>query len=443
MFRELRRRTVTSCASLRNVSQLAYEPQIAIMGLLPGSPLRGIAFVLALVWSFGSSLSFSQTAMDASGQAGPLRLFNSDEAVLESQEPRKDLACSVEPVKPSLGFDLRFHSGYDVTVPLREVAGNENTLTMIFRVTPDHDKTHPRYFSQRISVPKIEEDAKGDAYLQGNFDLGEGSYHVDWLMRDRSERLCTSFWDTTAALSPKDRDVALSIQPNLVLPSDREPFKEEPPIARDEKTAPLNVKVMVNFAPQRSLSPTLQPIDTNALVSILRNISREPRIVKFSVVAFNMQEQRILYRQDESEQINFPALGDSLNSLNLGTVNLKKLEQKHGDTGFLNTLIAEEMTNSHPDAMIFAGPKVMLEEAVSTESLRQVENVSFPIFYMNYNLYPQANPWRDAIGTAVKRLRGVEYTISRPRDLWVAWSDIVTRIVRSKNSKPVTSFSSP
>ena len=416
------------------------------MSFFPALTFRDFALVSTLlslaVLVFCNPL-FAQIQIDTSGRNGSLRLFNTDEAVLESQEPRKDLACTVEPVKPSLGFDLRFHSGYDVTVPLREVAGGENTLTMIFRVTPDQDREHPHYFSQRISVPKIEEDAKGEAYLQGNFDLGEGSYHVDWLMRDRSERLCTSYWDTNATLSPKDREVALSIPSNFVQASDRELFKEEPPVARDDKALPLNVKVMVNFAPQRSLSPTLQPIDTNALVSILRNISREPRIVKFTVVAFNMQERRVIYRQDESEQINFPALGDSLNSLNLGTVTLKKLEQKHGDTGFLSTLIAEEMTNSHPDAMIFAGPKVMLEEGVPVESLKQVENVNFPIFYMNYNLYPQANPWRDAIGTAVKRLRGIEYTISRPRDLWVAWTDIVTRIVKSKSvTKPANSFSS-
>ena len=401
---------------------------------------RSLGLVISAI--FAQESLVGQVAMNSASPGGAVRIFGTDQAVLESQDARKDLACTVEPVKPSLGFDLRFHSGYEVTVPLRELAGSENTLTMIFRVTPDLDKEHPRYFSQHIAVPKIEEDAKGDAYLQGNFDLGEGGYHVDWLMRDRSERLCTSYWDTTAALSPKDHEVALSIRPNIVEPSDREPFKEEPPVTRDDKAAPLNVKVMVNFAPQRALSPTLQPIDTNALVSILRNISREPRIVKFSIVAFNMQEQRVLYRQDDSEQINFPALGDSLNSLNLGTINLKKLEQKHGDIGFLSNLISEEMTNSHPDAVIFAGPKVMLEESVSAEALRQMENLDFPIFYMNYNLNPQANPWRDAIGTAVKRLRGLEYTISRPRDLWVAWSDIVTRIVRSKGAKGYASLSS-
>jgi hypothetical protein len=41
-----------------------------------------------------------------------------DMAVLETREVRKDLACTVTPNKPELGFDLRFHGGFDVSVPL-------------------------------------------------------------------------------------------------------------------------------------------------------------------------------------------------------------------------------------------------------------------------------------------------------------------------------------
>jgi len=74
----------------------------------------------------------------------------------------------------------------------------------------------------------------------------------------------------------------------------------------------------VNFAPQNSLSASLQPLDTSALVSILRSIFREPRIGKFSIIAFNMQEQRVVYRQDGADRIDFPALGEALTSLNLG-----------------------------------------------------------------------------------------------------------------------------
>lgn len=374
-----------------------------------------------------------QSLMAGNGPNGTVRTFSSDEAILESQDVRKDLNCTVDPIKPVLGFDLRFHTGYDITLPLKEISGPENLLTMIYRVTYAKDKDHPVYFSQRMNVPKIEDDARGDAYLEGTFDVGEGEYHVDWMMRDRSERVCSFYWDSVANLSSRDRDVSLHILPGSIESADKEPFRDEPPVSRDNRSNPLTVKIMVNFAPQKPQSATLQPMDTHALISILRNISREPRIVRFSIVAFNMQEQRVLYRQEDTEQINFPALGDSLNSLNLGTVDLKRLEDKHGDTGFLSKLITQELTHSKADAIIFAGPKVMLEENVPPDSIRQLETVSTPVFYMNYNLFPQQNPWRDAIGVAVKKMGGQEYTISRPRDLWVAWSDIVSRIVKQKS----------
>jgi len=388
------------------------------------------------------------TSGTLSGQAlipgGGFRLFTSDAAILESQEVRKDIPCSVTPVKPVLGFDLKFHSGYEVSIPLRELAGDGNQLTMIFRVVPEKSPDEPVFLSQRMTVPVIDDDAKGDAYLQGTFEVGEGKYHVDWLMRDRSEHVCSANWEVEASLPAKDKDMGLDIAPATVHPSENEPFKEEPPVARVERDAPLNVKVIVNFAPQNALSATLQPLDTNALVSILRNIAREPRIGKFSIVAFNMQEQRVLYRQESAAQIDFPALGDALHSLNLGTVDMKRLAQKHGDTEFLTNLMANEIKDAHsqPDAVIIAGPKVMLDETVSQDSLKQIGELSFPVFYMNYNLNPQAVPWRDAIGSAVKYLKGAEFTITRPRDLFFAWSEIIGRIVKSKFGRTASNSSS-
>jgi len=385
----------------------------------------------------------AQVLMQGSGPGGTVRLFNTDAAILESQEVRKDLPCVVTPIKPQLGFDLKYHSGYEVSIPLRELAGSENLLTMIFRVTSDAHQQQPVYLSQRVSVPSIEENAKGDAYLQGSFDTGEGKYHVDWMMRDRAERICSSNWDIEAALPPRDKDVVLAMAPDTISASDAEPFKEEAPVERLDRDGPLNVKIMVNFAPQNARSATLQPLDTNALVSILRSISREPRIGKFSIVAFNMQEQRVIYRQENSSQIDFPALGAALQSLNLGTVDLSRLSQKHGDTSFLTSLITEEMTTKdQPDAVIFAGPKVMLDDNVSQDTLKELGQVKYPVFYMNYNLNPQANPWRDAIGNAVKTLKGVEYTISRPRDLWFAWSEIMSRIVKFKVGRQASNASS-
>jgi hypothetical protein len=401
-----------------------------IRQLRSGSSLK---WVLSGLVAFSLPSLHGQQIMQGSGPGGLVRIFNTDMAVLESQEVRKDLPCTITPIKPSLGFDLRFHAGYEISIPLRDLAGSEDMLTMLFRVTPVNQKDEPVYFSQRLSVPAIEDNAKGSAYLQGAFDVGEGEYHVDFLMRDRSERVCTFFWDAQAELPLKDKQLALMMAPYTIQASEREPFKEEPPVMREPAGGPLNVKVIVNFAPQNSRSATLQPLDTNALISILRGIAREPQIRKFSIVAFNMQEQRVVYRQENSDQINFPALGDALSSLNLGTVDLRRLSQKHGDTEFLAELLNEEMSSKdRPDAVIFAGPKVMLDEAVPQDSLNHLAGVDYPVFYMNFNLNPQANPWRDAIGNAVKHFKGYEYTISKPRDLWYAWTEIMSRIMKLK-----------
>ena len=386
----------------------------------------------------------AQSLMAGAGPNRHVNVFNTDLAVLEAGDVRKDLPCTVTPNKPALGFDLRFHAGYQVTIPLREMAGSENMLSIIFRVEEENHRDQPIYFVQRVRVPPIEDDAKGEAYLQGAFDMGEGQYHVDWLMRDRAERVCSYYWDSEAAVAAKDRPMTLSINAGSIQPATFEQFKNEPPVQRVNDERPLNVKVLVNFAPQNSLSAALQPIDTSALVSILRTIVRDPHIGKFSLVAFNMQEQRVLYRQDRADAIDFPALGAAINTLNLGTVDLKQLGDKHGDTEFLTDLVRKEVVSpqNHPDALIFAGPKVLMDENLPPETLKEASDVDFPVFYMNYNLNPQAVPWKDAIGRTVKFLRGTEYTITRPRDLWFAVSEMVSRIVKSRNGRGSSSISS-
>ena len=411
--------------------------------MLRWNPPTWVVVLLLQVWLFSPNLLEAQVLMTGSSPGVPVRIFYSDMAVLEIKEPRKDLPCSVTPFKPVLGFDLRFHTGYEVSVPLKELVGPENMLTMIFRVTPESNRGEPVYFLQRVRVPAVAPDVSGQAYLQGVFDLGEGRYQVDWLMRDRRERFCSSYWESEAFLSSRDKPLNLILAPGAVEAAETEPFRDEAPVERVQGEPPLNVKVLVNFAPQRYLAPMLQPMDTGALVSILRSIHREPRIGKFSISAFNLQEQRIVYRQVNADRIDFPALGEAVRSIQLGTVNLDRLGKKHGETQFLANLIREEIDGQdQPDALIFAGPKAVLEENVPQEALRELGDVGYPVFYMNYNLDPRANPWRDAIGHAVKFFKGYEFTITRPRDLWFALSEIISRIVKSKHGRRLSAASS-
>jgi len=379
-----------------------------------------------------SITTYGQYVMTGSG--GMVRLFGTDQAILEVPEPRKDLPCSVTPTKTAqVGFDLKFHGGYEVALPMKELAGSENLLTIIFRVTPTAGG-ESTYFIQRVKVPEINENAKGDAVFYGAFDVGEGKYKVDWLMRDRAERVCSSYWDVEAQLSDKDNQMALAIGASAVRQSETEYFRAEPPVQRDDEAT--TVKILLNYAPQNPRSSVMRPIDTSALVSILRNISRDPRVTRFSLVAFCMQEQKILYRQENAEKIDFPALGEALSKIQLGRIDLARLADKRSDIRFITDLIRSELgVTDRPDAYIFAGPKVMLEHNIETEALREIGSLEAPVFYMNYNLFPQAVPWRDTIGNAVKYFKGSEYTISRPRDLWSATTEVVGRIQKSRSAR--------
>jgi hypothetical protein len=387
-----------------------------------------------------------QTLLHNADAMDEVNLLPGDAAVLDMEEVKKDLPCVVTPIKPLMGFDMRFHSGYEISIPLRELAGSGETLTVVFAVTPDSAKDRPRYFSQKFHVPEIDEDAGGKTLLEGGFDVGEGGYHVRWLMRDRQERICSSTWDINASLSGRDQDIKMTIPASDVQSAETEFFRPEPPVARKLNGDPLKVKILINYAPQESSAAAMAPVDASALVSILRTIAREPRIMKFSIVAFNLNEQRVVYRADDLDEINFPELGKQLESLKLGMVDVKHLADPHSPTEFLTRLVKDELTGNPADAVIFAGPKAFLDQPVAPDDLKEIGDIDYPVFYMNYMLVPpgawsDAPAWRDAIGNVVKRLRGVEYTISRPRDLWAAWTDIMGRMSKVKLTK--TASASP
>jgi hypothetical protein len=371
----------------------------------------------------------------------PVNILPSDMAIFEAGAERKDLPCTVTGRKVELGFDLRFHAGYDVSLPLSEVSGDGGVLTVVFRIYPQADRNAPTYFVQHFNVPTVADDAKGDVLLQGELDLGEGSYHVDWLMRDRAERICSSSWDVEAALTAKDRPISLFLPPNKVAEVPPEPFVNDTDVRNHPpRGSGLNVKLLVNFAPQDSLSASLRRSDTEALVSILKTIQRDDHIGHISLIAFNMPQTRVVYRQDTASQIDFPALGRALQTMKLGTVSVQNLGQKESETNFLEDLIEKEVgASAHPDAVIFAGPKAMLNADVPKDDLRRIGDIECPVFYMNYNLNPQAIPWRDSISHAIKAFRGTEYTISQPRDLWFSTTEMVGRILRIKRNRVIAS----
>jgi hypothetical protein len=373
----------------------------------------------------------AQTVIGATGGSGQPFLLPSDAAVLESRELRKDLRCVVKPAASELGFDFTYHSGFLVQIPLRELAGG-GALTSIFRVTPDDQSKEPVYFTQKWRVPSIDEDAKGGVELRGSLLLGEGSYHVSWLIRDRAERFCSARWQITVERRGKDRQVQLRLPPGSAMPEASDLFAPEAPVDRAGER-PLRVLVFLHYAPHSPGAATVRPDETAALLAILRSVAREPRIGKYSLIVFNLAGSQTLFRQRRSSAIEFPAIGDAVEKLNVGTVTVERLAEGNTETNFLCGLVADEIADGAPDALIFIGPKMTTESIGLEHSLKALGDPGVPAFYLNYDVRPNDNPWRDLIAVAVRFWKGSEYTITRPRDLTAAWASVMSRLTDRKS----------
>ena len=378
----------------------------------------------------------AQSLLGGSAAGEPARLLPSDAAILESAEARRDFPCSLKPIAPELGFDLGFHSGYEVSIPVWQLAQAGSRLTAIFRVKSGSDPGTTTYFFQNWTVPQLDEGAGGTAHLRGSFILGEGQYQVDWLLRDQAERYCGARWDISAKRRGKDRAVELSLSPSTARPESADLFVNES-TAKFEKSRMLNVVVLFHVAPQTPGAAGMQAHEAAASVGILRNIARDAHIGTYSVAAFNLEQNKLIYRRDAAPMMNFRAMGERIKQLHLGTVTVANLQAKNSSAEFLNDLVAQELRTNKPDALILVGSRIRDDTFAGSRAFSELQLPSCPVFYLSYDSHANTSA-RDLIGSAVKLWKGKEFTITTPRDLSFAWTEVISRLLGTTSIKTNT-----
>ena len=399
----------------------------------------------ARVYLLGLSLSLpcaSQTLAPSSFGGSQHHVLNTDMAVLRSGETRDDLSCQVVPLPPKLGFDLQFLAGYRVSIPLKALAGAGDKLRMLFRILPLDGGNSYTYFVDRHSVPAIEPDAEGHAVLTGQYVLGPGRYRVEWLMRNRAEQVCATNWEIETNTAENLDALAATRGAYTVAPRDPDLFTAEPPVLRSATDDLLHVKILINFTPSDPRDLRLRQYDLRNIISIVRAISREPNVGTFSVVAFNMQKERVIFEQDSVSRIDFPGLGEAIESIKDGMIDAELLGDEESGSRFLTEILQQHLGEQEPepDAIVILGPKLLLDKKVSVERLVEVGQTSSPIFYFIYDTMPSAYPWRDAISNVLRLYKGLEYTITLPKDLGKAMHSFLSR--SDPNSEKVTSWQS-
>jgi hypothetical protein len=71
------------------------------------------------------------------------------------------------------------------------------------------------------------------------------------------------------------------------------------------------------------------------LLSMLSSITHEPGVDRITLLAFNMREQRIVYRQDAADRIDFAALAEAAQSPTAGTIDYRLLQDPRSETRFV------------------------------------------------------------------------------------------------------------
>ena len=277
-------------------------------------------------------------------------------------------------------------------------------------------------------------------WLAGGFDLGPGRYQVDWTMHDSGGRGCSAHWNLDVKLAARERKVALTLRENAVAARIATPFEDEPPAVR-AAGQPLRMKILLNLSPAGAQESLLKPQDAAVLLSMLRSIVRESGVGRLTLIAFNLRAQKIVYQQDDVEQIDFAALAKALQTPAAGTIDYRLLQDRRSEAHFVTNLLIDQLGSrtASQDAIVIVGPKVSLEKKVSLEMLRAAGAAPCPIFYLNYNPNPFEDPFPDTIGSALKAYSAAsKYDIVRPHDLGAAMRDILVRL--DKQPAPETAF---
>ena len=334
-----------------------------------------------------------------------------------------EIRCKARAFKPFLGFEFRFLSGYFIEVPIRDLAGPPNELVISVTVRPiSVEGREPVSFGREFQTRALPA-RRGTVELSGSLALGEGKYDIQWQLRDRFGRFCSESWTVEAKLSKKDRGIPLILGPGEVAPSVVFLFREEISVRGGPADKKLRVKLLVSMDVRRHRQVVIRLWQYSRLVAILRSLSRSPSLVEFSLVAFSLEDQQILYQQDYSDSINFPALGRGLGDLTPATVTFDQLGKTKVQE-FLANLLAEEVgDDKNADAYVFVGSDIRVGKKIPRETLAPLTNPVAPVFYLNSTRHP----WRGMLGNAVKTLKGTEYKIRQPREV----SNAVEKMVGS------------
>jgi hypothetical protein len=322
----------------------------------------------------------------------------------------KPLRCEVRPLRPTLDFSFRFQAGYMVRVPMNQFPGKGHVWGVVVRVTPEGGT--PVYFGHRTRLPEVPK-TTSELELGGGYLIGEGRYRVAWRLSDETGRVCRAEWKVDARRSYADRKVRMSLPPETVTPL----YAKAPGDLHDD-APPLRLTVLLDAAPISPRRSRMSARDNMMLLGTLSALLNRLPTRSVRLVAFNLDQQKELYRQDGFTPDRLPDVAQTVESLQLGMVDYHVLQNRRGHVELLADLVNRELAEPEPsDVILFLGPLARFGERFP-EQLLERPAAAPRFFYLQYRppFQRMQATLPDLIHSLVTRLRGKVVVMHSPGD---------------------------
>ena len=353
-------------------------------------------------------------------------------APLFDSSTQNTLKCWLERWNPSLDFAFRFVAGYATECRLSQFRGKSTLLVTYIRITPEGRP--PLLFESAYRVPEISPEMKqaiggdlrklnNDVGLSGAFAVGEGEYFLELLVKDDQNRAYRRHWKLRVAASQSERGVALAIKPLAVESVERARLQT---VFAPQRGENLRLTILLDAAPMNPYQSSLRAWDRAFLLETLYSVLRQTPHKSVHLVAFNLEQQREVFRSDEFDAAAFRDLHRALEEVELSSISVNAL-RKHDSPKFLVALANEELAAGRSDAVIFLGPSARMATEVTEGALTEEKADAPQFFYFEYFPWPGAH-FPDSIDLLVKSAGGKVFPIHSPAQLDDAIDKMLVRL---------------
>jgi len=356
-----------------------------------------------------------QEFVPANEQAAVNHLF---EATLKTGD---GLKCDLQHLKPELDFAFRFDIHYILGCGLSQFQPGSG-LAILLRIKAEG--TRPVLLRQLYRLQPVPPEIQAktplgilnqlSAQISGTFSAGEGKYSVELLVVDEIGKSFRRQWPVEVERNRREHGVPLALGTNIVLPTTLVPWDGMPV----SDNSGLRLTILMHAAPMNQRSVKLYAWDRLFLLETLLSVVRQIPYSSLRVVAFNLGQQKELFRDENFNFKSLDRLAETLRKTEMATVPAQALES-NAQSEMLARLSQEELTREVPsDAVIFLGPSCRFDKKVPKEVLKTLEGDGRRFFYLEY--FPgfmRGGEFPDAIHLLTRDLHGTVFPIHSAPEL--------------------------